>query len=71
MSDDKKVVALPTGYVPDDPPPDASEIEELRWSLTLLADEIKQLSVLLNKQVRAMQVMSNKLNQIDRHIQGK
>ena len=62
--DDPKIVQLPTGYQPELAPPDATEIQQLRWDITLLADEIKQLSVLLSKQVRGMAVMNDKLNKI-------
>jgi len=71
MTDDPKIVHLQTGYIPEEAPIDASEIQQLRWDIALLADEIKQLSVLLSKQVRGMAVLNNKLNGIDRHIQGK
>lgn len=64
VSDEPKVVQLPTGYKPEQAPPDASEMQQLSWDITLLADEIKQLSIVLNKTVRAQVIQNNKIQEI-------
>lgn len=72
MSDDPtKIVRLQTGYSPEDPPPQLSDVQELQWAISLLADEVKQLSVLLSKQVRGMATLNDKLNQIQKQLKEK
>ena len=40
MTDDPKVVTLQTGYVPEDAPPDATDIQQLRWDITAVQGSV-------------------------------
>jgi len=68
MSDDPKVLVLPTGYKPDTPPPNVDMITQLQWDISMLADEIRLLSVTLNKLTQGMVVMNNRQQEIIREL---
>jgi hypothetical protein len=64
MTDDTpKVVRLPTNYEPE---PDHDV--DLAWSLTLLHDEISQLSQTIAALTKGLRVLSNKVHEIHKHI---
>lgn len=43
MNDDK-VIPLPTGYAPVDPPPTASDVQDIKHQLAVVLDELEILS---------------------------
>lgn len=60
MTDDKKVVTLPTGYEPMSAPPNADDLAEIRWSLALIADEIQLLSRTVMNLTRALRTLNKR-----------
>lgn len=54
MSDDPKIIPLPTGYTPQEAPVHADEIQLLRWDISLLAEEVTELSKLLRTLVKVL-----------------
>jgi hypothetical protein len=62
MTDDK-ITRLPTGYEPE---PDHTS--DLTWSLTLLHDEITQLSKTIQALTKGLVVMNNKIADIQRQL---
>lgn len=41
---DEKVIKLPTGYKPDTPPPTQSDVEDIKFQLAVVMDELEILS---------------------------
>jgi prefoldin subunit 5 len=62
---DDKIITLPTGYQPE---PDTDTATDLGWSLSLLHDELTQLSKAIHSLTKGLANMNNKLADIHRHI---
>lgn len=61
MTDDKKVVTLPTGYDPQTPPPNSSDIDDLRWGIAMMSEELTHLSLVINNLTRALRGIERRL----------
>lgn len=68
MSDDPKVIKLPTGYEPLTPPPNASELADLNWELQLLRDEVVNLSQANNTLTKGLRGMTQHILELKQMV---
>lgn len=68
MSDDPKIIKLPTGYEPLTPPPNSSELADLNWELQLLRDEVLHLSQANNTLTKGLRGMTQHILELKQMV---